>query len=109
MQALATTARQIDKKNATGIYLPNLNEVLTRNPRLTARIILQAKTANYKMIITRVQLASIVLQTKERIEIRDFPLVHFLLRVIPDLYKEHSKVTLVKLPLATTRATAKSN
>ena len=61
------------------------------------------------MIITRVQLASIVLQTKEQIEIRDFPLVHFLLGVIPDLCKERSEVTLVKLPLATTRATGKSN
>ena len=57
----------------------------------------------------RVELAPIVLQTKERIEIPDFPMVYSLLRVIPDLYKEHCEVILVKLPLATTRATAKSN
>ena len=64
------------------------------------------------MIITRVQLAHIVLQITDSqengIEIPDFPLIEFLLHVISNRYKEHSEVTLVKLPLATTRALVKA-
>ena len=64
------------------------------------------------MIITRVPLSPIVLQItglqKNGFKIPEFPLVHFWLHVISNQYKEHSEVTLVKLPLATTRVPVKA-
>ena len=93
-------SQHVNKKTQPGTTSETIAKFLLQIRYWSARVITPAKTAHnkigsYTCPVGTYCLANKLL-TKERIKIPDFP------------YKENAVVTLVKLPLATTRAPAKA-